>query len=934
MIRSLAIWHKGYGRLAPSAVFARIKRQSGRDPWNFFLQQKDATLTKEEERLEAARTGTAPWRRWGPYLSERQWGTVREDYSADGTAWEYFSHDAARSKAYRWGEDGIAGISDDRQQLCFALALWNGVDPILKERMFGLTGNEGNHGEDVKECYFYLDNLPSHAYMKYLYKYPQRAFPYAELVAENRRRGRGDPEYELLDTGIFDDDRYFDVFVEYAKEAPEDVLVRISIVNRGPETARLHLLPTLWFKDDWTWFPSNERPRIAVAECGEAGLVLRTTHRRMQAYWLYCETAREALFTENESNTERLYGVPNASPFVKDGIHEYVVNGRTTAVNPHRVGSKAAIHYVRDLAPSETAMIRLRLCNRGDLHLPSPDHVDALLVQRRLEADAFYQRVTPYEIPEDMRNVQRQALAGMLWTKQYYRYLVNRWLEGDPQAPPPPEQRKQGRNRHWWHLSGADVMSMPDKWEYPWFAAWDTAFHVIAFAMIDPDFAKDQLLLLTREWYMHPNGQIPAYEWAFDDVNPPVHAWAAIRVYQIEQKIYHRSDRTFLERIFQKLLINFTWWVNRKDSQGNNLFEGGFLGLDNIGAFDRTSGLPPGGILEQADATSWMAMYCLNMLMIALELGQENSSYQDLATKFFEHFIYIGAAVNQVDSLQRGLWHDEMGFYFDSLKLSDGRRLPITAYTIAGLIPIFAITTVDRERMRAFPGFEERYSWFAKYRPHLLKGLADLTHHGVEERVRLALVDSRKLRRLLEHALDDNGLLSPFGVRSMSKRHADSPFVLELDGQRFVLDYQPGDSTTAMFGGNSNWRGPVWFPLNFLLIEALQKHHHFLGDEFKVPLPTGPDNEFTLWEVTTHLSYRLISLFLKDETGRRPVNGTREKFCSDPHWRDLILFHEYFHGDSGMGLGASHQTGWAGLVAKLIRQHAEHVRQSRSSRYP
>ncbi len=865
---------------------------------------------------------------------------MREDYSADGTPWEYFTHDAARSKAYRWGEDGIAGISDDRQQLCFALALWNGVDPILKERMFGLTGNEGNHGEDVKECYFYLDNLPSHAYMKYLYKYPQRAFPYAELVAENRRRGRTDREYELLDTGIFDDDRYFDVFVEYAKEAPEDVLVRVSVVNRGPETARLHLLPTLWFKDDWTWFPSNERPRIAVEECSEAGLVLRTAHRRMEPYWLYCETAHEALFTENESNTERLYGVPNASPFVKDGIHEYVVSGRTAAVNPDRVGSKASIHYVRDLAPSETATVRLRLCNRGDQKLPSAARADALLVRRKQEADAFYHRVTPYEMPEDMRNVQRQALAGMLWTKQYYRYLVNRWLEGDAQAPPPPGQRKQGRNRRWWHLSGADVLSMPDKWEYPWFAAWDTAFHVITFAMIDPDFAKDQLLLLTREWYMHPNGQIPAYEWAFDDVNPPVHAWAAIRVYQIEQKIYGRSDRSFLERIFQKLLINFTWWVNRKDSQGNNLFEGGFLGLDNIGAFDRTSGLPPGGILEQADATSWMAMYCLDMLTISLELGQDNPSYQDLATKFFEHFVYIGAAVNRVGSRRGGLWHEDMGFYFDSLKLTDGRRLPIAAFTIAGLIPIFAITTVDRDQMRAFPGFDERYSWFAKYRPHLLQGLADLTHHGVEERVRFALVDSHKLRRLLEHALDDDGLLSPFGVRSTSKRHAGCPFVLELDGQRFVLDYQPGESTTAMFGGNSNWRGPVWFPLNFLLIESLQKHHYFLGDEFKVPLPmgpngpTGPNGEFTLWEVTTQLSYRLISLFLKDETGRRPVNGTCDKLNGDLHWRDLILFHEYFHGDSGMGLGASHQTGWAGLVAKLIQQYAEHALQSRSPHDP
>jgi hypothetical protein len=881
-------------------------------------------LTAEEERLEAARTGEAAWRRWGPYLSERQWGTVREDYSADGSAWEYLSHDKARSQAYRWGEDGMAGISDDRQQLCFALALWNGADPILKERMFGLTGNEGNHGEDVKECYFYLDNVPSHAYMKYLYKYPQRAFPYADLVEENRRRGRADPEYELLDTGIFDDNRYFDVFIEYAKQGPEDILVRISVANRGTETAILHLLPTLWFKDDWTWFPSNAKPRIDIEKRDAAGVVLRTTHRKLEPYWLYCETPRQVLFTENESNTERLYGVPNATPYVKDGIHEFIVHGRSGAVNPEHTGSKAAVHYVREIGPHATAVLRLRLTDRADLPQPFGAEADHTFDLRRQEADAFYRRVTPFEIPEDMRNVQRQAFAGMLWTKQYYRYLVNRWLEGDAPAPPPPEHRKQGRNHQWRHLSGADVLSMPDKWEYPWFAAWDTAFHVIAFAMIDPEFAKQQLLLLTREWYMHPNGQIPAYEWAFGDANPPVHAWAAIRVYQIEQKIYGRTDRAFLERIFQKLLINFTWWVNRKDTQGNNLFEGGFLGLDNIGAFDRTSGLPGGGILEQADGTSWMAMYCLNMLMISIELGQNNPAYQDLATKFFEHFVYIGAAVNRVGDRQVGLWHEQMGFYFDALKLPDGRRIPIAAHTIAGLIPIFAITTVDRDSMRAFPGFDERYGWFAKYRPHLLQGLADLTHHGVEERVRFALVDSQKLRRLLEHALCDDDLLSPFGVRSVSKQHAASPFVLELDGQRFVLDYQPGESTTAMFGGNSNWRGPVWFPLNFLLIEALQRHHHFLGDDFKVALPAGAANQATLWEVTGNLSYRLISIFLKDATGRRPVNGGREKFHSDPHWSDLILFHEYFHGDTGAGLGASHQTGWAGVVAKLIRQYGEY----------
>jgi hypothetical protein len=684
------------------------------------------------------------------------------------------------------------------------------------------------------------------------------------------------------------------------------------------------VLPTLWFKDDWTWFPSNARPRIAIDRQDGDCLVLKTTHRKLDTYWMYGETPERALFTENESNKKRLYGAPNATPFVKDGFNEFIVNGVTGAVNPGLIGSKAALQYRRRIDAGRSTVLRLRLTHRGDLDFPEAEDFDALFDQRRREADEFYRRVTPFKMSADMRNVQRQAFAGMLWTKQYYRYLVHRWLEGDRAAPPPPEERKHGRNHDWWHLSAADVLSMPDKWEYPWFAAWDTAFHVIPFAMIDPDFAKQQLLLLTREWYMHPNGQIPAYEWAFGDSNPPVHAWAAIRVYQIEQKMYGRSDRAFLERIFQKLLINFTWWVNRKDTQGNNLFEGGFLGLDNIGAFDRTSGLPPGGLLEQVDGTSWMAMYCLNMLTISVELGQTNPAYQDLATKFFEHFVYIGAAANRVsDHVRPGLWNEEAGFYFDALKLADGQRLPIAAHTIAGLIPIFAIATFDRESMRAFPGFVERYGWFAKYRPHLLEGLADLTHHGVAQRVRLALVDSHKLRRLLECTLRESDLLGEFGVRSVAKRHADNPFVLELDGESFVLDYQPGESTSVMFGGNSNWRGPVWFPLNFLLIESLQKHHYFLGDDFKMALPTGSDNAATLWEVTTDLSWRLISIFLKDADGRRPVNGDRKQFHDDPHWRDLVLFHEYFHGDTGVGLGASHQTGWAGVVAKLILQYAE-----------
>ena len=887
-------------------------------------------MTAEENRLEAARAETEPWRRWGPYLSERQWGTVREDYSANGTAWEGLSHDQARSRAYRWGEDGIAGISEDSQRLCFALALWNGADSILKERMFGLTGNEGNHGEDVKEYYFYLDNVPSHAYMKFLYKYPQRAYPYAELVAENRRRDRTEPEYELLDTGIFDDDRYFDVFVEYAKAGPEDILIRISAVNRGPAAASLQLLPTLWFRNDWSWHPDRPKPRIEVDRCGGDGVILKATHRDLAPHRLVCEPPDEVLFTENESNMQRLFGVANALPFVKDAFHECVVHGRREAVNPGRVGSKAAARYARVVGAGEATTIRLRLGSANGSKATLDGDFDAIFALRKEEADEFYRRVTPFALPEDMRNVQRQAFAGMLWSKQYYHFLVRRWLDGDPAGPTPPEERKRGRNYKWWHLATGDVLSMPDKWEYPWFAAWDMAFHVVAFAMIDPDFAKNQLLLLTREWYMHPNGQIPAYEWAFGDVNPPVHAWAAIRVYQIEQKMYGRRDRAFLERIFQKLLINFTWWVNRKDAQGNNIFEGGFLGLDNIGAFDRAAGLPGGGQLEQADGTSWMAMYCLNLLSIALELAKEDAVYEDVATKFFEHFIYIGAAMNRVGGREGGLWHEDDGYYFDVLNLPDGCCIPVKAFTIGGTIPVAAIAIGEREALRAFRGFSERSRWFAHYRPELLQGLADLSHHGVENRTRLALVNSHKLTRILEHVLREDGMLSPHGVRSVSKQHAAQPFVLRLDGHQFVLDYEPAESTTAQFGGNSNWRGPVWFPLNFLLIEALQKHHYFLGNDFKVELPSGSGNKVTLWEVTTDLSYRLIRIFLKDENGHRPLYGKREKFQSDPHWRDLILFYEYFHGDTGAGLGASHQTGWTGVVAKLIQQYGEYALQGKS----
>jgi hypothetical protein len=886
-------------------------------------------MTEEERRLEEARSGAAPWRRWGPYLSERQWGTVREDYSPDGDVWDFYTHKQARSRAYRWGEDGIAGISDVRQRLCFAIALWNGADPMLKERLFGLTGKEGNHGEDVKECYFYLDNVPSHAYMKYLYKYPQRAFPYAELVEENGRRGRKDPEYELLDTGIFDDDRYFDVFVEYAKASPEDMLILISVANRGPEPATLHLLPTLWFRNTWSWFPGSAKPGIEVAQSDHRQLVLKTVHRELGTFWLYCEAPGEALFTDNVSNNARLFGVPNDAPYVKDGINDYVVYGRHDAVNPGHVGTKASPHYLLTIGAGETVSVRLRLSSVADMSGPLGDAFDATFAWRRREADAFYQRVTPFPLPDELRKVQRQAFAGMLWNKQYYEYSVREWLDGDPAGPPPPESRKQGRNHEWWHLGAGEVLSMPDKWEYPWFAAWDTAFHAIPLAMIDPDFAKGQLLLLTREWYMHPNGQIPAYEWSFGDVNPPVHAWAALRVYQIEQKMYGRADRAFLERVFHKLLLNFTWWVNRKDARGRNIFEGGFLGLDNIGVFDRSAGLPLGGYLEQADGTSWMAMYCLSLLGIALELAKEDSVYEDIATKFFEHFVYIGAAINHIGGHEGGLWDDAEGYYFDALKFPDGHCIRVTAYTIAGLIPLFAVGIADRDSLDRYRDFGARFRWFARNRPELLRGLADMTHRGIEQRMRIALVDSEKLSRILERVMNEERMLSPHGVRSVSKRHAEHPFVMQLDGQHFVLDYEPGESTSGLFGGNSNWRGPVWFPLNYLLIEALQRYHYFLGDDFKLQCPSGSGKEATLWDVATELSRRLISLFVPDQNGQRPAHGRNTKFRDDPHWRDLVLFYEYFHGDTGAGLGASHQTGWTGIVAKLIHQYGEYALQGK-----
>ena len=875
----------------------------------------------EEGRLDEIRLKKAPWRKWGPYLSERQWGTVREDYSADGQAWKYFTHDQARSRAYRWGEDGIAGISDEKQQLCFALAFWNERDPILKERLFGLTSQEGNHGEDVKEYYFYLDNIPSHAYMKYLYKYPQQAYPYDELVAENGRRTRNDPEYELLDTGIFNDDRYFDVFVEYAKASTDDLLIQITISNRASVAAPLHILPTLWFRNTWDSEKKSEKPSIEK----ESAKNLKAVHSELGTYWLYFDRDLELLFTENETNCQKLFKTSNNSPYVKDAFHEYLIHERKEAVNPKAQGTKAAVHYTLQIGGGETEVLKLRLSNQGTLQDPLGKEFDLLFAKRKKEADDFYKQVTPFLMTDDMRNVQRQAFAGLLWNKQYYHYNVNRWLEGDPVSPPPPEARKKGRNTHWKTLDAADIFSMPDKWEYPWFASWDLAFHVVTFAMIDPDFAKGQLSLLVEEWYMHPNGQIPAYEWSFGDVNPPVHAWAALRVYQIEAKHYGRKDRNFLEKIFQKLALNFTWWVNRKDEAGRNIFEGGFLGLDNIGIFDRRLSPPSGGILYQTDGTGWMAMYALNMLQIALELAIDDSVYEEMATKFFEHFLYIAEAINNIDGEEDGLWDHTKGFYYGILNLPSGERIQLTADTIVGIIPLFAVAARDTKSAHPFPGYRKRFLWLIENQPDLINKVIELKDLDLNNPLLISVADKSKLCRILSNIFDEEKFLSPHGIRSVSKELCKIPFMLKLGEHQFRLDYEPAESTIPLFGGNSNWRGPVWFPLNYLLIESLQKYYYYFGDDLKIEYPKGSESQHSLWDITLDLSLRLIRIFLKDEKGRRPVYGGIEKFQNDPHWRDYLLFHEYFHGDNGAGLGASNQTGWTGIVAKLIHQYAEYA---------
>jgi len=877
------------------------------------------SLNAEQLRLDEDARRHKHWKRWGPYLSERAWGTVREDYSPDGKAWEAFPHEHARSRAYRWNEDGLAGICDRHQMICFALALWNGRDPILKERIFGLTGNEGNHGEDVKEYYFYLDSTPTHSYMKYLYKYPQAAFPYARLVEENRRRGRKDLEFELIDTGIFDENRYFDVFVEYAKSTPEELCIRIQVVNRGPDQAELTLLPTLWFRNTWSWGLDIRRPRLKRGEQMKQMSVIETTHDYYGYRRLLCEGEPTLLFTENETNTRRLYGDQEGARYVKDSFHDYVVRGDKEAVNPDHVGTKVAAQYVLTLGPGATKTIRLRFTNeQRDVGFTKQDF-DTIFTQRIQEANEFYDGLAPTHLSEDARRVQRQAFAGLLWGKQFYYYDVNRWLKGDPMGPEPPRERLHGRNSDWTHLYNADVISMPDKWEYPWYAAWDLAFHCIPLALVDPTFAKEQLILILREWYMHPNGQIPAYEWAFDEVNPPVHAWTAWRVYKIDMKRKGVGDRIFLERVFHKLLLNFTWWVNRKDTAGKNIFQGGFLGLDNIGVFDRSRPLPTGGHIEQSDATSWMGMYCLNMLVIALELAKEDRAYEDVASKFFEHFVYICRAINNMGEEKIELWNKEDGFFYDVLHLPDGRNVPMKVRSMVGLIPLFAVETLESDLVDSLPRFKHRMQWFMENRPDFSVHVETQSSDGGVRRF-LSLVNRQRLRKVLRYMLDDQEFLSPHGIRALSKYHKDHPYSLSTMGMDYRVDYEPAESSTNLFGGNSNWRGPVWFPVNYLIIESLQKFHYYLGDGYKVEYPTGSGRMTTLWEVAGELSRRLTHIFLQDSSGLRPVFGCVEKFQQDPHWRDLVPFYEYFHGDNGAGLGASHQTGWTGLVAKLIQQ--------------
>jgi hypothetical protein len=872
----------------------------------------------ESARLDQARNAKVSWRKWGPYLSERQWGTVREDYSHDGNAWDYFSHDQARSRAYHWGEDGLAGISDDKQLLCFSVALWNGKDPILKERMFGLTNSEANHGEDVKEYYFYLDSTPTHSYMKYLYKYPQAEYPYGNLIETNKRRNRGDMEYELLDTGVFNEDRYFDVFVEYAKQGPEDILIQISIFNRGPQPATLHVLPTLWFRNTWTWWPGTPKPSLARLPGPKGAQTVAVSHVDLGKRYLYAQGEFALLFTENETNQERIFGTPNASPFVKDGINNYVVNGNRGAVNPEETGTKSAAHYQLNVRPGKMATVRLRLTDDAPTAVGDPfkDFSD-IMQSRQEDADKFYKSITPERADEDQARVMRQALAGMLWSKQFFFFDVDKWLQEHDDDPFKPHSF-QMRNSEWFHMMNQHIISMPDKWEYPWFAAWDLAFHTIAISMVDPDFAKEQLDLMLQEFFLHPTGQIPAYEWNFSDVNPPVHAWATIFLYRTEQALYGEGDIDFLKRSFAKLTLNFSWWVNQKDRSGKNLFQGGFLGLDNIGVFDRSAPLPTGGYLEQADGTAWMSMFCQNMFEISIELASHDSYFQDMAAKFAEHFLWIARAMNQTGS--GGMWDEEDGFYYDVLRLPDGNAQRLKVHSMVGLLPLCATTVIEPWQRERIPRVSEILRERLQRMPDLRNSIhpTGVGHLGYGERGIVALVNPDRLRRILSRMLDENEFLSPYGIRAISRYHADHPYILNIGGQEYRVNYLPAESDTGMFGGNSNWRGPIWMPVNAVLLRALFSFYLYHGDNFKVECPTGSGKLMNLFEVGQEITGRLTRIFLKDKAGRRPVYGGTEKFQTDPLWKDYLLFFEYFHGDNGAGLGASHQTGWTGLVAKYI----------------
>ncbi|HXY11460.1 MAG TPA: glucosidase [Terriglobales bacterium] len=890
-----------------------------------------STETPEHRRLEETHKSGVPWKKWGPYLSERQWGTVREDYSDNGDAWDYFTHDQARSRAYRWGEDGLAGISDDKQRLCFALALWNGKDPILKERLFGLTNSEGNHGEDVKEYYFYLDSTPTHSYMKYLYKYPQAAYPYNDLLETNRRRTRNEFEYELLDTGIFDGDRYFDVFVEYAKGGPEDILVQITAANRGSEAAELHLLPTLWFRNDWALRPANpdEKPTLQQIEGPVGTTAVAVTHPVLGAYYLYCDGDVPLLFTENETNNERLFNQPNASPYVKDGINNYVVHDRQEAVNPDRHGTKVAAHYRLAVGPGESAIVRLRLSKQlaadrgvkleGDPFPFGQAFADTLAVRLR-EADEFYASVIPSNLAEDAANVMRQALAGMLWSKQFYFYDVDRWLLERGFDPLRVTHKTQPRNNHWSHMYNGDILSMPDKWEYPWYAAWDLAFHALALSLVDLDFAKDQLGLMLSERYLHPNGQIPAYEWSFSDVNPPVHAWAVISLYRIEKLKHGVGDVRWLKKCFRKLVMNFTWWVNRKDRTGRNVFEGGFLGLDNIGVFDRSKSLPTGGYLEQADGTAWMALFADNMLEITSELAMIDDDYADMVLKFLEHDAWITSSLVQVGG--GGMWDEEDGFFYDVLRLPNGEVERLKVRSMVGLLPLCAATPFEPRLFDKLPQVTERFQRFMDARPELCAAFHDPTEVGVGGRRLFSVLDESKLRRVLKIMLDENEFLSPHGIRSLSRYHAEHPYVFRTGDHEYKVSYLPAESDAGMFGGNSNWRGPVWMPVNILILRALVNYYTYYGDALTVECPTGSGRRMNLYQVAEEIARRLVTIFLKDSNGRRPVHGGTRKFQEDPHWRDLVLFYEYFHGDNGAGIGASHQTGWTGIVARVLHTFA------------